>query len=189
MRRLAAPLLAVLLALPLFPRPGGPLPPGADALRATRAWWQARQVEDASARQDVRALLDRSEAFGRLSGNPEPFLFALHRLGIDAPAPGRGLGPESSLAMAQEARRRLARSLYWLPDPANGVRLHEYLVARRLLPLGGSAVALEASRMPELLAGGGPGLEADPAAYQEWLRSAPAERKAAILERLRLLGL
>ncbi|MBL7008259.1 MAG: hypothetical protein ISR76_04625 [Planctomycetes bacterium] len=181
-------LVAALLALLLVPWPGGPRPPGADAVRALRSWWAARLVEDASARMDVGAMLTQSEALARLSGNPEPYLFAIHRLGIDQSAPGRGLPPEESLARAREARQRLELALAWLPRPADAVRLHEFLVARRILPLGGQEQALAWSRMAELLASGGPGLKRDPAAYRAFLLLDADGRNHGILGRLRLLG-
>ncbi len=185
MSRLAAVLLALLLA----PWPGGPAPPGAEALRALQSWWAARLVEDAGDREDARTQLDRAERYARLGGHVDPYLFAAFQLGFDQSAPARGLPREEALARSLEAERRLDEALAWLPDPHEALKVHEFLVARRLLPLGGEELALERSRLPELLASGGPGLRGDPEAYREYLALDAGARNLLILDRLRRLGL
>ena len=181
-------LAALLLALALVPWPGGPETPLHPALRALESMWAARLFEPARMQMDAHSQLDHAARFARLSGNQLPYLFAAHQIGLDQTAPSRGVPAAFALDQAREARELLDGAAAWLPRPLEALKLHEFLLAQRILPLAGPAEALERSRMSRLLAAGGPGLQPDPAAYRAFLAASPEERKEAILGRLRLLG-
>lgn len=185
--RLAGLALALPLLLAFGPGPLRGRVPGADAWTATQAWWSSRRLDEASARLDATAQLELAAAHLRLTGEGDPFLFAVHRLAIDRAAPSGGLGPREALDIVEGARHRLVEALPRLPEPGPAVLLHEILVATRMLPLAGPSEALAVTRLPELLAAGGLG-RPDPAPYREFLALPPAGRNDWILDRLRRIG-
>lgn len=186
--RPATRLLAGLLLVPLLPLPGLPGAFWLRMLAPLRTWWLARQVEAAAARGDARLELELAASLLRLGGPPAPFLLALHRVGLDLSAPRPGIPPSESLAAARRALTALSQARTLLPDSRRSLLLHEFLVARRVLPLAGPEEALRVSWMPTLLAAGGPGLEPDPAAYRVFLELDPDRREEVVLAGLHRLG-
>lgn len=148
--KVSGTLAALVLGLAALSAANGMRPPGWEGVRAWRGWWETRRFERSLQRGELGLLLEQAERIWEWTGNPDPYLHAVYRIGVEGSAPARTPDANTARSHARRARRALDSRQPYAPDPLEWNLLRALLLSQRLLPLARGTVESDAYRKAAL---------------------------------------
>ena len=164
-------------------------PLGLNAGRSVQSWWTSRRFQQADADLDLIGMQRLGAEYLHQSGDGTPLHFAIYQIGFAASGPSMNRLPDDALDWALLGSKLAQNSLAELPSPWDALQTQSHILVERAFPINNDPELLKRglqSMSVWLASGGGPQplSRLTSKAYQDYLRTAPADRPAFLLRRL-----